>query len=130
MLVRAGKAPLTTLIAALTAGPAAAWGLTVGTGTLRPDGPLTWKRTGISKSSTWGISAGTFIKGAAADIVIFDPDEEWIVDPEQFASRGRNTPLAGLPLRGRVRMTLLDGVVVYDAADETGETNETDSAAH
>jgi len=128
MLVRAGKAPLTTLIAALTAGPAAAWGLTVGT--LRPDGPLTWKRTGISKSSTWGISAGTFIKGAAADIVIFDPDEEWIVDPEQFASRGRNTPLAGLPLRGRVRMTLLDGVVVYDAADETGETNETDSAAH
>jgi dihydroorotase-like cyclic amidohydrolase len=61
-----------------------------------------------------------------ADIVIFDPDEAWTVDPTQFASRGRNTPLAGVPLRGRVRMTLLDGVVVYDAVDEAGKAAGTD----
>ncbi len=91
-LVRAGTLPLATLIAALTSRPARAWAL----------------------------EAGTLKPGAAADIVIFDPDEAWTVDPEQFASRGRNTPLAGVPLRGRVRMTLLDGAVVYDAANEAG----------
>lgn len=87
-LVRVGHLPLATLIAALTARPAQAWGL--GAGTLRP--------------------------GAPADIVIFDPDETWTVDPARFASKGRNTPLVGVQLRGRVRMTLLDGAVVYDAA--------------
>jgi dihydroorotase len=92
-LVRAGKLSLETLIAALTSRAAHAWKL----------------------------DAGTLEPGAAADIVIFDPDEVWMVDPERFASRGHNTPLAGVPLRGRVRMTLLDGVVVYDAADEAGE---------
>ncbi|HEY7343586.1 MAG TPA: dihydroorotase [Ktedonobacterales bacterium] len=99
-LARAGKLPLATLVSALTSRPARAWGL----------------------------EAGTLQPGAAADIVIFDPDEAWTVDPGRFASRGRNTPLAGVPLRGRVRMTLLDGVVVYDAADEAGETAGTDGA--
>jgi dihydroorotase len=102
-LVRAGKLPLATLLAALTVRPARAWGL----------------------------EAGTLEPGVAADIVIFDPDEGWTVDPEQFASRGRNTPLVGVPLRGRVRMTLLDGVVVYNAAGETaaGETAAGETAA-
>jgi dihydroorotase len=40
------------------------------------------------------------------------------VDPARFASKGRNTPLAGLTLRGRVRMTLLGGAVVYDSSVE------------
>jgi dihydroorotase len=92
-LVRAGNLPLATLIAALTARPARAWRLDAGT--LEPE--------------------------AAADIVIFDPDEAWTVDPARFASRGRNTPLAGVPLCGRIRMTLLGGVVVYDAATDEAD---------
>ena len=88
-LVRTEQLPLTTLIAALTVRPAAAWGL----------------------------NAGTLQPGAPADIAIFDPDDVWTVDPGQFASRGRNTPLAGVTLRGRVRATLLDGAVVYDATN-------------
>jgi dihydroorotase len=95
-LVRAGGLPLDTLIAALTVRPARAWGLDAGT--LRP--------------------------GSDADIVIVDPGEEWTVDPARFASRGRNTPLAGVPLRGRVRMTLLGGAVVYDATHEIHEPLE------
>ena len=94
-LVRAGKLPLTTLIAALTTRPAAAWEL----------------------------HAGTLQPGAEADIVIFDPAAAWMVDPTWFASRGRNTPLAGIKLRGRVRMTLLGGEVVYDAAHESDEAD-------
>ncbi len=41
----------------------------------------------------------------------------WTVDPERFASRGRNTPLAGLTAKGRVRMTLLGGEIVFDAGE-------------
>jgi dihydroorotase len=86
-LVHAGKLPLATLIAALTVRPAQAWRL----------------------------NAGTLEPGELADLVIFDPDENWTVDPARFASLGKNTPLAGLTLRGRVRQTWLGGRMVYDA---------------
>ncbi len=45
-------------------------------------------------------------------MVIFDPDEEWTVDPEQFASKGRNTPFAGQRLKGKVKYTIVGGKVV------------------
>ena len=44
--------------------------------------------------------------------MIFDPDEVWTVDSARFASLGKNTPLAWLTLRGRVRQTWLGGRVV------------------
>jgi len=53
------------------------------------------------------------VPGAPADIVIFDPDQTWVVDPARFASKGKNTPLAGLTLRGRVVATIFNGNVVY-----------------
>ena len=91
-LVHAGALPLVTLIEALTQHPAEAWQLPAGT--LRP--------------------------GSPADLVIFDPEEVWTVEPEHFASLGRNTPLRGATLRGRVRQTWMDGRLVYDrAAEET-----------
>ena len=51
--------------------------------------------------------------GADGDMVIFDPEEEWTVDPEQFASKGRNTPFAGKKLKGKVKYTIVGGKVVY-----------------
>ena len=105
------------LIAALSSRPAAAWGLAAGT--LRRDGPVVWRRVRTNyETDTFAIKQATVAPGADADIVIFDPDETWTVDPARFASRGRNTPLASMELRGRVRMTLLGGVVVYDAAND------------
>ena len=47
-------------------------------------------------------------------MVIFDPEEEWTIDPERFASKGRNTPFAGRKVKGRVKYTIVGGVVVYD----------------
>ena len=51
--------------------------------------------------------------GADGDMVIFDPEEEWTVDPEQFASKGRNTPFAGKRLKGKVKYTIVGGKVIY-----------------
>ena len=51
--------------------------------------------------------------GADGDMVIFDPMEEWTVDPGQFASKGRNTPFAGKKLKGKVKYTIVGGKVVY-----------------
>ena len=51
--------------------------------------------------------------GADGDMVIFDPAEEWTVDPEQFASKGRNTPFAGKELKGKVKYTIVGGKIVY-----------------
>ncbi len=60
-----------------------------------------------------GLPYGTLQVGRPADITIFDPEEEWKVDPAELASKGKNTPLAGLKLRGRVRWTLLEGQPVW-----------------
>ena len=48
-----------------------------------------------------------------ADIAIIDPDRDWIVDTQSFASKGRNTPLAGSALKGKVMATLFGGKLVY-----------------
>ncbi len=56
---------------------------------------------------------GTLKAGACADVTIFDPQAEWFVDPAAFASQGKNTPLAGKRLRGKVMATIYGGNVVY-----------------
>ncbi len=52
---------------------------------------------------------GTLAAGAPGDVAVFDPQERWTVDPTRFASKGRNTPLAGMELRGRVRAVAVAG---------------------
>jgi len=56
---------------------------------------------------------GTLEVGASADVTIFDPEKEWAVNSKAFASKGRNTPLAGERLVGKVMATLYDGKLVY-----------------
>ena len=51
--------------------------------------------------------------GTPADIVLFDPEQEWIVDTSEFESKGKNTPLAGTTLKGRVMATFASGSLVY-----------------
>lgn len=61
-----------------------------------------------------GVAGGTLKVGAPADITLFDPDEQWVVDAQKFCSKSRNTPFHGMTLRGRVRYTILDGKIVYN----------------
>ncbi len=56
---------------------------------------------------------GTLDIGAPADITIFNPNLEWIVDTKDFASKGKNTPLAGSRLKGKVIATISQGKLVY-----------------
>jgi len=56
---------------------------------------------------------GTLKIGTPADITIFDPDKDWVVDTRTFASKGKNTPLAGSVLKGRVMATIYGGNLVY-----------------
>ncbi len=56
---------------------------------------------------------GTLRVGMVGDITIFDTEAEWVVRPEEFVSRGKNTPLAGAVLKGKVMATVVGGEVVY-----------------
>jgi len=84
--VDAGRLELSTLLAALSVRPAAL--------------------IGESRS----VAAGTL-----ADLVVFDPQRRWRVEPSSLASRSANTPLIGMELPGVVRLTVAAGRVTYDA---------------
>lgn len=58
--------------------------------------------------------AGTLAVGAGADITLIDPNREWTVDPAKFLSKSRNTPFAGMKLRGKALVTIVAGEIVYD----------------
>ena len=82
------------------------------------EGRLTLSQV-IEKMSTapariLGIPAGTLQVGAAADVVLFRPEERWTVDPERLHGKSRNTPFKGMTLRGRVKLTFSRGRLVYD----------------
>ena len=57
--------------------------------------------------------AGILDVGGNADIVIFDCNEKWTVNPEQFKSKARNTPYGGVELYGKVKYTISAGETVY-----------------
>jgi dihydroorotase len=56
---------------------------------------------------------GTLEVGSAADVTIFDPNLEWTVDINKFISKGKNTPLNGKRLKGKVMATIYQGKLVY-----------------
>lgn len=61
-----------------------------------------------------GINKGTLCRGAAADIVLFDPNEKWTVDVNKLHGKSKNTPFKGMTLQCKVKKTILNGKIVYD----------------
>jgi dihydroorotase len=90
--VEAGQLPLGRAIAALTSGPAAVLG-----------------------ESGWTGSRG-LTEGAPADLVVFDRSASWRVEAGSLASRGKNSPLIGRELAGRVMLTVAGGRLAYEDA--------------
>lgn len=72
------------------------------------------ERMSKAPASILGIDRGSLAVGSAADLTLIDLEEEWVIDPEEFASRGKNTPFAGKSVFGRVKMTMVEGKVTYD----------------
>ena len=91
-LVHSGKLNLNTLVERMTVGPA------------RVLGPAFDE-------------LATLEPGTPADIVVFDPDLEWEVDSRSFASKGKNTPLDGTVLKGKVVTTMVEGKIVFTEAE-------------
>lgn len=60
-----------------------------------------------------GIDKGTLLPGKIADIVIFNPTEEYVIDVNDFYSMGKNTPFAGMKVCGKVKYTICGGEIVY-----------------
>lgn len=75
--------------------------------------PQLVEKMSCNPAKVLGIDKGTLSEGCAADIVIADIDTEYAIDPDEFFSKGKNTPFAGKKVYGRVDVTIVDGAVVY-----------------
>lgn len=60
-----------------------------------------------------GIDKGIIEKGKIADIVVFNPNEEYEIDVNTFESKGKNTPFNGKKVKGKVKYTICGGRIVY-----------------
>jgi dihydroorotase len=102
-LVDAGKLPLARAVAALTTGPA---GIVAG-----------WRGAAAAPAAR----RRGLVEGAPADLVVFDRADGWQVTPETLLSKGKNSPLLGRRLPGRVLLTVAGGRLAYrDAAEGDG----------
>lgn len=75
--------------------------------------------TGIEKmtvgpANILRIDRGHLSVGADADIALFDPKLEWVVDTKKFFSKGRNSAFNGKTLTGKAVCTIVGGVVKYE----------------
>ena len=75
--------------------------------------PVIIRRMTTNPADILHLPKGRMSLGVDADLTIFDPDEEWTIDPEQFASKARNTPFAGRRVKGRVKYTIVQGKIIY-----------------
>ncbi|MBQ3766995.1 MAG: dihydroorotase [Bacteroidales bacterium] len=57
---------------------------------------------------------GALEPGAPADIAVIDTDDPFVIDPAEFASKGKATPFEGWEVRGRVVLHLKNGKLVYN----------------
>jgi len=62
----------------------------------------------------FNLPGGTLKKGAPADIAVFDPEREWKVEPDEFFSKGKNSPFKGWTLKGKNLLTVVGGKIVFN----------------
>ena len=74
------------------------------------------ERLTVAPARILGLPLGRLQKGAAADLVLFDPDKPWIVDADRFHSKSKNTPFDEWPVQGQVLRTAVAGRTLFAAA--------------
>jgi dihydroorotase len=71
---------------------------------------MTW-----TPAKVLSLSGGTLREGAIADVTIFDPNEKWILKAQEMASKSKNTPFDGREMQGRVKATIANGKIIWQA---------------
>lgn len=79
--------------------------------------PALIDRMSTRAARIFNLPGGTLAVGAPADVVVLDPTERWVVRPELFRSKSRNTPYAGSELVGRAHQTVVRGRIAFDIRD-------------
>ncbi len=72
-------------------------------------------RLSLRPAEILGLDAGRLAKGAPADLVIFDLERPWRIDPDRFRSKSKNSPFEDHPVQGRVLRTVVDGRTIFEA---------------
>jgi len=85
-LVHSGEAPLSIVLRAMTINPA----------------------------RLLGLHSGRIVKGAIADLVLFDMGEPWVVNKDLLRSRSKNSPFDEAKMQGRVLRTVVAGETVFE----------------
>ena len=63
----------------------------------------------------FGLPGGRLDKGAPADLILFDPNEPWVLNKDLLRSRSKNTPFDEAKMQGRVLRTMVAGQTVFQA---------------
>ena len=69
----------------------------------------------INPAKILKINKGSLKKGSDADICIFDLEKPWVVKAEDLKSKSKNTAIENRKLQGKVKMTFLNGELVYSS---------------
>lgn len=75
------------------------------------------EKMSLNPARLYRLRKGFLAPGEAADLVLFDPDESWIVT--SFSSKASNSPFLGKQLSGKVKYTICDGQIVYQDGSDT-----------
>jgi dihydroorotase len=76
--------------------------------------PALLKAMSTRPAELLGLAGGTLRPGSPADIVVFDPDAPWVLDPTELKSKCKNTPFDEARLQGRVVRTIVAGRTVFE----------------
>ena len=69
------------------------------------------RRLTSAPAALFGLPGGRLAPGEPADLVLFDPGAPWRIDADRLAASANNTPFDGLPVQGRVKLTVKGGEV-------------------
>ena len=76
------------------------------------------EKMSVNPARVLKIEKGNLAEGRIADVVVADITEEYEIRPEEFFSKGKNTPFAGKKVFGRIDVTIVDGKIVYQRKGE------------
>ncbi len=68
----------------------------------------------INPARLLGLHSGRIVKGAVADLVLFDMGEPWVVNKDLLRSRSKNSPFDEAKMQGRVLRTVVAGETVFE----------------